>query len=297
MVGDGRWTDTAWSLYPFEGTVKQLIVEPKKMGSALKFEAYILTMQGALLHVMANGEWVRLGRVDEEGKFISERSVDICCLEAQNNMLTEKHLEVLLATDISVIDAVGGLLSVTPLTAACWSGSLKVVHLLLDNPYRLADPNVLSPHNWTPLYYAVSRCPLAHRREIVNALLDAGVCIDDTFTEDNFNTPLMHAVADMSGKDVIHELVDHGTSLTKKNEQGQMVVMLTEGTGLELECTGVHLDDTFAEDNFNAPLMNAVIDTGNKDVLHELADQGVSLTKKNWQGQMVVMPTEGAGFK
>lgn len=232
-----KWTDKKWSLHPFEGMVKQFIVEPKKQqrGHAPEFEAYVLTKEGALLHVAVDGRCEKLGRVDEKGNFVSERSVDLCCIEAQKDELTEEKLQEFLAADPSIIDAVGGPLSVTPLATACWSGNFDAVCLLLDNPYRLADPNALSPQNRTPLYYAVSRSPATNRKKIVSALLDAGARIDDCYDEDDFNTPLMNAVADTGDKDLIHELVDRGASLTKKNKRGQTAVMLAEGTGMELE--------------------------------------------------------------
>ena len=156
------WVDKTWSLHPFNGTAMWFIMELKQQGDVFEFEAHVLTQEGELLHVAADGQWEKLGRVDAKGTFVSERSVDICCIEAQNNTLTEEHLNELLAADPSIIDAVGGPLSVTPLATACWSGSLEAVCLLLDNPYRLADPNALSPQNWTPLYYAVSRSPATH---------------------------------------------------------------------------------------------------------------------------------------
>jgi ankyrin repeat protein len=229
-----EWKDNKWSSHPFEGVAKQFIVESKRR-NVLEFEAHVLTKERKLLHVAVGGQWEKLGRLDEKGDFISERSVDICCIEAQNDTLTEEHLKKLLAADPSIIDAVGGPLSVTPLATACWSGSLEAVCLLLDNPYRLADPNVLSPKNRTPLYYAVSRSPAANRKEIVSALLDAGARIDDTYPEVYSETPLMKAIADMGDKDVIHELVDRGASLTKRNKRGQTALMLAQGAGLELE--------------------------------------------------------------
>ena len=45
----------------------------------------------------------------------------------------------------------------------------------------------------------------------------------------------MNAVADTGDKELIHELVDRGASLTKTNMRGQTAVMLADGTGLELE--------------------------------------------------------------
>lgn len=230
------WKDSKWSSYPFEGVAKQFIVEPKqRKRNVSEFEAHVLTKEGQLLHVAVGGQWEKLGRLDEKGNFISERSVDICCIEAQNNTLTEEHLKKLLAADSSVIDAVGGPLSLTPLATACMGGSLEAVCLLLDNPYRLADPNALSPRNRTPLYYAVSRSPAANRKEIVGALLDAGARIDDTYPEVDLETPLMNAIADTGDKDVIHELVDRGASLTKRNKRGQTALELARGAGLELE--------------------------------------------------------------
>ncbi|KAF4617974.1 hypothetical protein D9613_013015 [Agrocybe pediades] len=229
------WSDTKWSTQPFNGTVKRFIVNATREGTTTRFEAHVLTDRAKILQVSANGHCSNLGRVDENGTFVSERAVDMCCIEAQENTLTEKRLHDLLAEDPAIINAFGGPLSITPLAAACWSGSVDAVDLLLDNPIRLADPNALSPKNRTPLYYAVRGSIPENRRAIVRALLDAGAKVDACYPEDQNNTPLMTAIADTADKEVIHELVDRGASLTKTNMQGQTAVVLAEGTGLEQE--------------------------------------------------------------
>jgi hypothetical protein len=227
--------DKKWTVLPFNGTTKRFIVKSNTRAKHLEFEAYVLTSEEELCHIKADGQWEKLGRVDITNRtFISERAVDICCIEAQNNTLSEEHLGQLLRADPSVIDAIGGPLSVTPLATACWSGSLDAVCLLLDNPYCLANPNQLSPRKRTPLYFAIC-CSQAHRKEIVAALLDAGANVDECYEEDELNTPLMNTVLDKGNKEVIHALVDRGASLTKRNMQGQTAVMLAEGSGMEKE--------------------------------------------------------------
>ncbi|KAF9566073.1 hypothetical protein CPC08DRAFT_704153 [Agrocybe pediades] len=229
------WSDTKWSTQPFNGTAKRFIVNATRERTTTSFEAYVLTDRAKMLQVSADGHCSNLGRIDENGTFVSERAVDMCCIEAQENTFTEERLHDLLAEDPAIIDAVGGPLSVTPLAAACWSGSVDAVDLLLDNPIRLANPNALSPKNRTPLYYAVRGSIPGNRRAIVRALLDAGAKVDACYPEDQNNTPLMTAIADTADKEVIHELVDRGASLTKTNMQGQTAVVLAEGTGLEEE--------------------------------------------------------------
>ncbi|PPR03391.1 hypothetical protein CVT24_012516 [Panaeolus cyanescens] len=229
------WEVKSWSQQSFDRTPRSIIVAPNARSSRLRCEGYVLTADMVILHVAADGEWSRLGRIDSTGTFVSEQSVDMVCIESQNNTLTEQRLGLLFANDPSVIDQVGGPLSVTPLAAACWSGSIEAVHILLDNPYRLADPNAISTKGRTALYYAVSHCPPAHRYEIVRALLDAGADVDHCSQEDGDNTPLMIAVADTGDKKVIRELLERGASLTKTNLRGQTAWMLAAGTDFQKE--------------------------------------------------------------
>ena len=128
------------------------------------------------------------------------------------------------------INSVGSQKSLTPLAAASSRGHLDIVHLLLDNH---ASPDAPSPYGRTPLFYATSKSPAKDRLAIVRALLDAGAQIDACSADDDLYTPLMNAVTEIRDKDVVHELVDRGTSLTQKNAQGQTAQELAKETGME----------------------------------------------------------------
>ncbi|KAF9045503.1 hypothetical protein BJ165DRAFT_1477790 [Panaeolus papilionaceus] len=232
---DSGWVDKVWTRQPFKEMATKFYVVPDLSGSRVKYEAYVLTQDMSFLHIATNGQWSKLGRVDQRGDFVSENNIDICCIEAQNNTLTEERLGELLATDPSIIDAVGGPLNVTPLAAACWNGHLEAATLLLDNPFRLANPSSISPKNRTPLYFAVALSPPGNRREIVAALIDAGADVDASSPDDYGNTPLMIAVADTGDVEVVQELMSRGASLTKTNMRGQTASMLASGSNLEQE--------------------------------------------------------------
>ncbi|ETW77755.1 hypothetical protein HETIRDRAFT_11852, partial [Heterobasidion irregulare TC 32-1] len=142
--------------------------------------------------------------------------------------LTADSLKLYLAN--TNIDSVGGQKSLTPLAAASSRGHLDIVHLLLSNH---ASPNAPSPYGRTPLFYATSKSPAKDRLAIVHALLDAGAQIDACSADDDLYTPLMNAVTEIRDKDVVHELVDRGASLTQKNAQGQTAQDLAKKTGME----------------------------------------------------------------
>ncbi|KAF7790149.1 hypothetical protein EIP86_001101 [Pleurotus ostreatoroseus] len=145
--------------------------------------------------------------------------------------LTADRLALYLS--VTDIDSVGGSKSLTPLAAACCQGHLNVVTLLLDNPYKLADPNALSPRNRTPLYYATTHSPPLDRAAIVQWLLKAGADPDACSSEDGLCTPLMNAITQVKDKDVVHELMDRGASVSYKNARGETPLSLAKGTSLE----------------------------------------------------------------
>ncbi|KAI0918884.1 hypothetical protein AcV5_001948 [Taiwanofungus camphoratus] len=156
--------------------------------------------------------------------------------DAWRGTLTADRLKQYLANaNASLIDSPGGDKAVTPLAAACWRGHLDIVRLLLDNPHRLANPNSLSLHNRTALFYATSRSPAKDRCAIVQALLDAGAEIDACSAADDLYTPLMNAIVEVKDKDVIHTLVDHGASLVAKNGRGETAETLAKQFGMERE--------------------------------------------------------------
>lgn len=134
---------------------------------------------------------------------------------------------------VTDIDSIGGLKNVTPLAAACWQGHLDVVALLLDNPYKLADPDALSPRNRTPLYYATTQSPPYNRSAIVQWLLKAGADPESCSSEDGLRTPLMNAITEVRDKDVVRELLDRGASVSTRNARGETPLILAKGTPLE----------------------------------------------------------------
>jgi len=182
-------------------------------------------MSDALLKIDAQGQLIRLGAV-EKGKFISERSVDGCTNDAWNGTLTEKCLENYLMDDPSCIDTPGGDQSVTPLAAACMTGRLDIVQLLL---HHRANPHALSPRKRTPLFYATSTRQEHDRLAIIRTLLEAGDNVDECYAESGFNTPLMNAVTLISDIDVVKELLKHGASPIATDVTGQTVEMLAKG--------------------------------------------------------------------
>lgn len=89
---DGGWSDEVFSKRAFGGKVKQFIITPNLQSKALDVEAYILTEENAMLQITGDGQLSKLGRVDGVGKFVSERSVDLCCVDAWENTLTTERL-------------------------------------------------------------------------------------------------------------------------------------------------------------------------------------------------------------
>lgn len=150
--------------------------------------------------------------------------------------LTADRLALYLS--VTDIDSVGGARNLTPLAAACCQGHLDVVALLLDNPYKLADPNALSPRNRTPLYYATTHSPPLDRAAIVQWLLKAGADPDACSSEDGLCTPLMNAITEVKDKDVVHELMERGASVSSKNARGETPLGLAKGTSLERVVSG-----------------------------------------------------------
>ncbi|KAF9818439.1 hypothetical protein IEO21_02788 [Rhodonia placenta] len=142
--------------------------------------------------------------------------------DARSGSLTLDKLNTYLkaAPDKSIIDKPGGSEQLTPLAGACLGGHLDVVRLLLNNPYRNAGPNAPSINDLTPLYYATRESPATDRAAIVRTLLKAGAAVDATSAYDGHNTPLMNAISQTRDRDVVHELVDYGASLTIKNDNG-----------------------------------------------------------------------------
>jgi Ankyrin repeats (3 copies)/Ankyrin repeat len=155
--------------------------------------------------------------------------------DASDGTLTADLLQSYLLFDPSTIDTPGGRGSLTPLAAACRGGHLNVVRVLLDHKPNGAKPNALSINNRTPLFYATSHSPPKDRSAIVRALLDAGADVDFRFSYDGGNTPLMNAITEVRDKDVVHELVDHGASLTATNDQGETAETLAKRFGIEQE--------------------------------------------------------------
>ena len=136
---DGTWHDTVVTKDRFCKKIKSFVIVESERGD----ELYVMSDNETLLKIDAQGRVMKLGTV-LKGKFISERSVDGCTNDIWNGTLTENSLENYLADDPSCIDTPGGDQFVTPLAAACMTGRLDVVQLLL---HHRANPNALSPKN------------------------------------------------------------------------------------------------------------------------------------------------------
>ena len=188
-------------------------------------ELYVMSDNETLLKIDVQGRLMKLGTV-QKGKFISERSVDDCTNDIWNGTLTENRLENYLADDPSCIGTPGGDQFVTPLAAACMTGRLDIVQLLL---HHRANPNALSPRKSTPLFYATSTRQERDRLAIIHTLLEAGVNVDECYAESGFNTPLMNAITLISDENVVKELLKLGASPIAKDVTGQTVEMLAKG--------------------------------------------------------------------
>ena len=217
---DGTWHDIIVTKQRFYKKIQSFMVVESEGGDN---ELYV--MNGALLKIDAQGHQIKLGDV-RKGKFISERSVDGCTNDAWNGTLTENRLKGYLTDDPSCIDTPAGDQSVTPLAAACMTGRLDIVRLLLDYG---ANPNALSFRKRTPLFYATSTRQERDRLDIIRRLLEAGADVDECYAESGFNTPLMNAVTLISDIDVVKELLKHGASPVATDVTGQTVEMLAKG--------------------------------------------------------------------
>lgn len=149
--------------------------------------------------------------------------------ESWKGTLTPSSLKAFIANNPSIINSKGGIKDVTPLAAACWGGHVKVVKLLLKEG---ADPNAPSPHQRTPFYFVTTRTPPENRGAIVQALINKDVNLVNIPCDENGNTPLMNAISQIKDKEVIHELVDHGAILDKKNKKDQTAETLAKKHGL-----------------------------------------------------------------
>ena len=219
---NGTWNDTVVTKHRFHKKIQSFVVVESGRGDN---ELYVMSEDSSLLKIVAQGSPTKLGTV-QKGKFISERSVDGCTNDAWNGILTENCLENYLADDPSCIDTPGGDQAVTPLAAACMTGHLDIVQLLLH--YR-ANPNALSPRKRTPLFYATSTREERDRLAIIHTLLEAGANVDECYAESGFNTPLMNTITLNPDKDVVNLLLKHGASPIAKDVTGQSVEMLAKG--------------------------------------------------------------------
>ena len=218
----GSWHDIVVTKHRFYKKIHSFVVVESERGDN---ELYMMSDDDVLLKIDVQGRLMKLGNV-QKGKFMSERSVDGCTNDAWNGTLTENSLENYLADDPTCIDTPGGDQSVTPLAAACMTGRLDIVQLLL---HHRANPNALSPRKRTPLFYATSTRQERDRLAIVRTLLEAGANVDECYAESGFNTPLMNAITLISNEDVVKELLKHGASPTAKDVTGQTAEMLAKG--------------------------------------------------------------------
>jgi ankyrin repeat protein len=220
------WQDTIVVQHTFYTKPKSFMVTENE---SKETEVYVMTDDNTLLKSNAEGRLTKLGTV-KMGKFVFGRSVDLCTKDAWNGALTEDNLKSYLADDPSCIDIPGSEYSVTPLAAACITGQLDVVRLLLR--YR-ANPNALSPKRRTPLFYTTSTSEGRDRCAIVLSLLKAGANVDECYAENGYITPLMNAITLPSDQDVVEELLNHGASTIAKDIVGHTAAILAKGTPME----------------------------------------------------------------
>ena len=219
---NGTWNDIVVTKHRFHQKIQGIVVVESERDDK---ELYVMSEDDVLWKFDAQGSLMKLGTA-QKGKFISERSVDGCTNDAWKGTLNERCLKNYLANDPSCIDTPGGDSSVTPLAAACMSGHLGIVQLLL---HHRANPNALSSRKRTPLFYATSTRQEHDRLAIIRTLLEAGANVDECYAESGFNTPLMNAITLISDEDVAKELIKHGASPIAKDVTGQTVEMLAKG--------------------------------------------------------------------
>ena len=223
---NNTWKERVVTTHRFNIKIQNFVMGESESGDE---ELYLMTEDNVLLKINVQGHLMRLGAV-EKGKFVSEKSVDCCANDAWNGTLTEDRIKSYLVDDPSCIDTPGGNHSVTPLAAACMTGRLDVVQLLL---HHRANPNALSPKKRTPLFYATSTRQERDRLAIVRALLKAGANVDECYAENGFNTPLMNTITLISNEDVEKELLNHGASPIAQDLTGTTVEMLAQATPME----------------------------------------------------------------
>ncbi|PPQ92159.1 hypothetical protein CVT25_008784 [Psilocybe cyanescens] len=227
---NGDWNDRVVARYVVEKGVNSLVMRAGD-GSGEK-ELYVMTNEDRVLKIgVDSGRVMKLGIV-KTGKFVSERSVDHCVMDAWKGTLTADKLKTYLSDDPSCIETPDGDHSVTPLAAACIRGHVHIVRLLLQNK---ANPNALSSKKRTPLFHATSSTSLegSDRLAIVRSLLEAGANVDECYAESGFSTPLMNAISLIADQNIVDELLKHGASPNTKDVAGHSAETLAKGTPME----------------------------------------------------------------
>lgn len=128
----------------------------------------------------------------------------------------QSYLDTL--TNKSDINQPGGNMQITLLAAACMSGRLDLVRLLLNDKNK-ADPNAPSSHERTPLFFATYptfNISPSVQRDIIRALIVDNAHGVDLACDEDKNTPLMNAVLQLQDEIIIQELVKAGASTTLK---------------------------------------------------------------------------------
>ncbi|KAF5316738.1 hypothetical protein D9619_006771 [Psilocybe cf. subviscida] len=204
ILQDNVWEDTVVLEQAFETQVQGFVAEEMQSG----IELLVMMDDKSLLRINTPKSVATSNTPTRKS-----RRVHGCVNHAFNGTLADANLQFYLKRDgPSCLDKPGGDQGFTSLSAACVTGRLATVQLILQNG---ANPNALSSQKRTPLFLATSTKETRDRCAIVRTLLEAGASVDDAYVETGHATPLMNAVAVSCDRDVVVELLKHGADPNK----------------------------------------------------------------------------------
>ncbi|KAF9465819.1 hypothetical protein BDZ94DRAFT_1296303 [Collybia nuda] len=171
---------------------------------------------------------------------------------------------------LGTIDAAGEFLPERQIDRCCteaWDGTLVADRL---EDYLSTNPNTInSPGGEQDLTPLAAACWRGHL-DVVELLIDHGA--DPNALSPRNRTPLFFAT----------------TRLPAENRAVIVRILLR---------AGANVDQCYAEDNFNTPLMNSFIFFQDRDVIRELLAHGASLMVQNAKGMTAGMLAEGTGLE
>jgi hypothetical protein len=205
----------------FKTQVQSFVAEETQSG----IELLVMTEDKSLLRISTPKSTGNPETPTRKGK-----KVHGCVNHAWNGTLADVNLQFYLKRDgASCLDRPGGDHGFTPLAAACITGRLATVQLILQNG---ANPNALSSQKRSPLFFATSTKESRDRCAIVRALLKAGANVDDSYAETGHATPLMNAVAISRDRDVVMELLKHEASPNESDNTGRTPAQMGRDMGM-----------------------------------------------------------------